>query len=124
VDGSAVSLKGGAAAATAGQDLLLAGAKSGAGSRDDAKIQKAGHDFETLLLSSWLGAAEHSFAQAPGGADESEDEDGSADQFLSMGTQQLASTLADHGGIGIAKMIVDSLRKSGTKGEEKNPKMP
>ena len=36
-------------------------------SREDAKIEKAGKDFESILLGSWLQQAEQSFAKVPGG---------------------------------------------------------
>ena len=103
----------------AGRDLMLGQAQAAASSREDAKIEKAGHDFESLLLGTWLTSAEHSFAEAPGGADGEEDGDGSQDQFLGMAMQQLASTLADHGGIGIGKMIVEHLRHEGETSQEK-----
>jgi Rod binding domain-containing protein len=103
------------AAADAQGDLLLARAQSAAasGARDSAKIQKAGHDFESLLLGTWLTQAEQTFAQAPGGASEQDDDgeggDGTGDQFLNMAMQHLASAITDSGGIGIARMITQHL---------------
>lgn len=90
-------------------DLLLQGAQANAASREQHKIQKAGKDFESILLGSWLQGAEKSFAAAPGG-DDSED-DGGKDQFMGMAMQQLATTLVNAGGIGIAKMITEHLQK-------------
>ena len=75
---------------------------------EKAKIEKAGKDFESILLGSWLQAAEKSFAAAPGGED-ADSEDGNRDQFLGMAMQQLAGSLTASGGIGISKMIVSHL---------------
>lgn len=78
------------------------------GSKEDAKIEKAGKDFESILLGSWLQKAEKSFASVPGG-DEDEDADPGKDQFQSMAMQSLAGSLTASGGIGIAKMITEHL---------------
>ncbi len=75
---------------------------------EKAKIEKAGKDFESILLGSWLQAAEKSFATAPGGED-ADSEDGNRDQFLGMAMQQLAGSLTASGGIGISRMIVSHL---------------
>jgi len=75
---------------------------------EKARIEKAGRDFESILLGSWLQAAEKSFATAPGGEDE-DSEEGNRDQFLGMAMQQLAGSLTASGGIGISKMIVSHL---------------
>ncbi len=101
-----------AAGAHAAADLLLEQAQAGSKSKEQAKIEKAGRDFESILLGSWLQGAEQSFAAAPGGPDEDEDDDGSHDQFMGMAMQQLAGTLVDSGGIGISKMIVQHLEAS------------
>ncbi len=106
----------GAASAAVDQNIsraqsatLLAHAESDAGSRDNAKILKAGHDFESILLGSWLQGAESTFAAAPGGASDDDDEDGTHDQFTGMAMQHLASSMVDAGGIGIARMIAEHL---------------
>jgi Rod binding domain-containing protein len=83
----------------------------GTPSKEDAKIQKAGTDFESILLGSWLQKAESTFASVPGG-DEDEDADSGKDQFQGIAMQALAGSLTASGGIGIAKMITDSLRAS------------
>ena len=97
------------AAAQAQSDLLLGSARRDSGSRERQKIEKAGTDFESILLGNWLQGAEKSFAAAPGGDDDSDD-DGGKDQFLGMAMQQLAGTLAKSGGIGIARMITEHLQ--------------
>jgi len=94
-------------------DRLLSQAKTAlaaptASSREDAKIDKAGKDFESILLGSWLQQAEQSFAKVPGG-DGTEDDDSSKDQFQGIAMQALAGSLTASGGIGIAKMITKSL---------------
>ena len=77
-------------------------------SKEDAKIEKAGKDFESILLGSWLQQAENSFASVPGG---NEDDDGTSgkDQFQGIAMQALAGSLTKSGGIGIAKMITQHL---------------
>ncbi len=100
------------AAAEAQDDLLLGNARRDSGSRERQKIEKAGTDFESILLGNWLQGAEKSFAAAPGGDDDSDgsDDDGGKDQFMGMAMQQLAGTLAKSGGIGIARMITEHLQ--------------
>jgi Rod binding domain-containing protein len=95
--------------AHAAADLLLQQAQAGSKSKEEAKIEKAGRDFESILLGSWLQGAEQSFASAPGGPDEEDDDDGSHNQFMGMAMQQLAGTLVASGGIGISKMIIQHL---------------
>ena len=93
-------------------DRLLSQAKSVVGqsssAREDAKIEKAGKDFESILLGSWLQQAEQSFAKVPGG-DGDGDEDAGKDQFQGIAMQALAGSLTASGGIGIAKMITQHL---------------
>jgi len=79
--------------------------------KDEAKIVKAGKDFESILLGTWLQQAENTFAKAPGG-DDDDDKDPGADQFQGMAMQSLASSLTASGGIGIAKMITQHLREA------------
>jgi Rod binding domain-containing protein len=86
-------------------------AQSSSSSRDDAKIEKAGKDFESILLGSWLQQAENSFATVPGG-DGEDDGDAGKDQFQGIAMQALAGSLTRSGGIGIAKMITTHLREA------------
>jgi Rod binding domain-containing protein len=101
----------GATAAHAQGDLLLQQAQGNSDSKDKNKIEKAGKDFESILLGSWLQGAEQSFAAAPGG--DSDEDDSSREQFMGMAMQQLAGTLVNSGGIGIAKMITEHLEAAG-----------
>ncbi len=101
-----------AAAAQAQDDLALGRAEGNSKSREQQKIEKAGKDFESILLGSWLQGAERSFAAAPGGEDE---EDGGKDQYMGMAMQQLAGTLVNSGGIGIARMITGHLQAAAQK---------
>jgi len=80
-------------------------------SKEDAKIQKAGNDFESILLGSWLQQAEQSFATVPGGDGEDDGESG-RDQFQGIAMQALAGSLTKSGGIGIAKMITQHLHSA------------
>ncbi len=81
-----------------------------ASTKEDAKIKKAGSDFESILLGSWLQQAENSFATVPGG--DEEDSDSSKDQFQGIAMQALAGSLTKSGGIGIAKMITQHLHSA------------
>jgi Rod binding domain-containing protein len=81
------------------------------GEQNDAKIIKAGKDFESILLGTWLQQAENTFAKAPGG-DDDDDKDAGTDQFQGIAMQSLASSLTASGGIGIAKMITKHLREA------------
>ncbi|MGA2534431.1 MAG: rod-binding protein [Terracidiphilus sp.] len=104
----------------ASQDRMLGQIKSlnvGSGN-DDAKIQKGAMEFESMLLSSWLQQAEQSMATVPGAED---DEDAAGkEQMMSLGTQQLAASMAASGGIGIAKMIAKSMHAAANKAEANN----
>ena len=97
-------------------DRILGQAKSAAtdepsSTRENAKIDKAGKDFESILLGSWLQQAEQSFAKVPGG-DGDDDEDAGKDQFQGIAMQALAGSLTASGGIGIARMITEHLHKA------------
>ncbi|ADW70902.1 rod-binding protein [Granulicella tundricola] len=80
-------------------------------SLEDAKITKAGKDFESILLGSWLQQAENSFGSVPGG-DEDDDAGSGKDQFQGIAMQAMAGSLTASGGIGIAKMITSHLHSA------------
>jgi Rod binding domain-containing protein len=69
-----------------------------------SKIDKASHDFESILVGQWLEKAEKSFATVPG-ADPDQSQDSGHDQFQSIACQYLAQGLTNNGGFGIAAMI-------------------
>jgi Rod binding domain-containing protein len=92
--------------------------KGGSGGDKDAKIEKGAMEFESMLLSSWLQQAEQSMATVPG-ADDDEDAAGK-EQMMSLGTQQMAASMAASGGIGIAKMIAKSMHAAEIKAEASN----
>ena len=92
-------------------DFQLRAAQAASISGETKKIEKAGRDFESILLGSWLQGAEESFGSVPGG----DDEDGGSEQLKSIGVQQLAASLAGSGGIGLGKLITEHLRGTGAK---------
>ena len=100
-------------------DQLIARSRGGSvptsSAGEDAKIAKAGKDFESILLGSWLQQAQQSFATVPGGDGQGDDDSGK-DQFQGIAMQALAGSLTASGGIGIAKMITKHL--SGTASHE------
>jgi len=87
----------------------LRGAQSHASS--PAKIDKAAHDFESILVGEWLNQAEKSFATVPG-TDPDAQNDSGHDQFQSLACQSLAQGLSKAGGFGIAAMISKQLLAS------------
>ena len=93
-------------------------ASAGSSNKDDAKIEKAGKDFESILLGSWLQQAEKTFATVPGG-DDDEDADSGKDQFQGIAMQALAGSITRSGGIGIARMVSAHLHSS--TGNSKTP---
>ena len=99
------------------QDRMLQQLKTGKNSVTDAKIEKGAKEFEAMLLGSWLQQAEQSFASVPG-ADDDEDAAG-RDQMMSLGVQQLATSMSASGGIGIAKMIANAMHSAADKAEAK-----
>jgi Rod binding domain-containing protein len=94
------------------EDLMILQMKSPAGASDDAKIEKGSREFEAILVGSWLQQAEQSFATVPG-ADE--DQDPGGQQMMSLGVQQLATSMAASGGIGIGKMIAKAMHANAEK---------
>src|ERR1700730_10643560 len=71
------------------------------------RVILAARKFEAVLLNSLLGSLEHSFSALPG-----KKTDSVADDYHSMGMQALSSTLAAHGGVGIATMIIRNLMRA------------
>ena len=68
------------------------------------KLVKAAHEFESILLQSWMEKMNKSFL----GTEESQDP--AHDTVSSLGTQAIASALSARGGIGIASMILRQLQ--------------
>ncbi|MGI4756694.1 MAG: hypothetical protein ACRYGF_07590 [Janthinobacterium lividum] len=73
------------------------------------KLATAAKQFESVLLGQWLQDAESSFASVPGG---DEDSDSGGQQMQGFATQQLATSLTAHGGIGIAKLVQNALARA------------
>lgn len=97
------------------ESQMLQQANSARASNDSTKIDKSAKQFEAMLLSTWLQQAEQSFATVPGAED---DEDAAGrEQMMSMGVQSLGESLADSGGIGIARMIAKALHRAADKAE-------
>ena len=74
-------------------------------SGDPGKIREAAEQFEALLLGQLLESA-HPKGGWLGGGDEGAD--GTA---IGFGVQQLAATMAQHGGIGLAKLVMQGLEE-------------
>ena len=72
----------------------------------DAKLKKAGSDFESILVASWLEKMRDSFSLDG----QSEDAMAGSDSMTALGTQAVAQAMAARGGFGIGKMLYDRLR--------------
>lgn len=94
------------------EDQLIHQAQLPKGPSDDAKIEKGAREFEAILVGSWLQQAEQSFATVPGADDE---QDPGGEQMMSLGVQQLATSIAATGGIGIGKMIAKAMHANAEK---------
>src|ERR1700679_1522617 len=94
------------------EDRMVQEMKAPAGARDDAKIEKGAKEFEAILVGSWLQQAEQSFATVPGADD---DQDPGGQQMMRHGLQQLASSAAASGGLGIGKMIAKAMHANAEK---------
>lgn len=66
-------------------------------------------EFEAILLTQWLQAAESSFGSVPGG---DEQQDAGDEQFKSFAVQQLAKSITNSGGLGIAAVVAKALARS------------
>lgn len=95
----------------------LRGAK--APGADPQKIDKAAHNFESLLMGHWLEQAEKSFASVPG-VDPDQQSDSGRDQYMSIACESLAQGLSRGKGFGIARMISKKLEAAAT-GKKQGP---
>ena len=94
------------------QDRLMQGLKTTKGEIDSTRIDKGAKEFESVLVGSWLQQAEQSFATVPG---TDEDQDVGKDSMMSFGVQTLATSMANSGGIGIAKMVAKAMHAAADK---------
>lgn len=102
---------------------LLSQMSAAKGNQTDEKIAKGAQEFESILLGSWLQQAEQSMATVPGADEDNQDSLG-GQQMMSMGVQQLSTSMAASGGIGIAKMLVKAMHKEVEKGDSGGPTGP
>jgi Rod binding domain-containing protein len=70
------------------------------------KALKAGAQFEAVLLNNVLGAVEQAFTRLPGSPERD-----STEAYSGLAMQELASKLAEGGGIGIGRMLAKALEK-------------
>jgi Rod binding domain-containing protein len=93
--------------ATAAGTIQSANQSQQAVPSDSSKLSKAAREFESILLASWLEKMQQSF----GGA---ENQDPAHDTISGLGTQAIATALAERGGIGIARMLIKQLSPPAT----------
>jgi Rod binding domain-containing protein len=103
-------------------DLAIQRLRNPATKESPSKIDKAAHDFESILVGQWLEKAEKSFASVPGG-DPDRDQDSGHDQFQSIACEFMAQGLSKSGGFGIAAMISKHLTAAEAKQPESGPKI-
>ena len=82
------------------------------------KGEKAARDFEAILLTSLMDSLQKTFAGV------GEDPTPGASDYRLMGTQALASAIAEQGGIGIARLIQSHLPAPKVAGEGLNRGVP
>ena len=70
------------------------------------RVLHAAQQFEAMLMNTLFSPLEHSFTSLPGAHSDAEGE-----SYKSLGMQALASTIAAHGGLGIAQMMAQALVK-------------
>ncbi len=97
--------------AQARTDLAIKGLRNSSVQDTPTKIDKAAHEFESLLVGQWLEKAEKSFATVPG-SDPDQDQDASHDQFQSIACEFLSKSLTQGGNFGIARMISKHLTET------------
>jgi Rod binding domain-containing protein len=73
---------------------------------DHSKAVKAGAEFEAILLNNLLGGLERAFTNLPG-----KKEDHSTEAYSGLAMQALTSGLAENGGIGVGRLITQSLNE-------------
>jgi Rod binding domain-containing protein len=93
-------------------DRLIQGVKASKSATDSARIDNGAKEFESVLVGSWLQQAEQSFGSIPGGDDS---DDVGRDSMMSFGVQTLATSMANSGGIGIAKMVAKAMHAAADK---------
>jgi len=70
------------------------------------RLTRAARQFETVLLNMVFGSLEDSFSRLPGDRPLS-----GSDHYQALAMQALSASLAQHGGIGIAQLIVRNFAK-------------
>jgi len=73
---------------------------------DPERLVRAAHQFEAVLLNQMLSGLEHAFSTF-----RKEKTEDASDHYHFLGVQALASSIAARGGIGIADIILRSLRQ-------------
>jgi len=81
--------------------------------RNSAKILDATKQFEALLLAEML----KSMREASGGGWLGSGEDAAADSAMALAQEQFAQALAQSGGLGLSKLLAETLLKSEPKQE-------
>jgi Rod binding domain-containing protein len=90
---------------TLSPDLMPAAVPPRPKSIDPAKIRDAAQQFESLLLAQLLQSSHPSGGWLGGG------DDSASGTAFSFAEQELATSMAQHGGIGLAKLIASALEK-------------
>lgn len=97
-------------AATDATDATASRSRTGA----DPRLKPAAQEFEACLMKELLEPLERDtlFADRPEGTD-----DGTGNALMSFGAESLAKAMAERGGFGIARMIVQQCSQGNRAGE-------
>jgi Rod binding domain-containing protein len=91
---------------------IVAGTEAAAGADStQAKADKAGAQFEAILLNMVFGELQRTFSQLPGST-----RDAVSKSYDGFGTEALTSGLARSGGIGLGAFIAQALMKQAKQG--------
>jgi Rod binding domain-containing protein len=91
---------------TLSTDLIQSGVPQKPKNNDPAKIHDAAQQFESLLIAQLLESSHTSGGWLGGG------DDSASGTAFSFAEQELAVSMAQHGGLGLAKLIASGLEKS------------
>lgn len=91
----------------------LTAASGASNATPQPRLVRAAHEFEAQMMKELLAPLSQSSGLV---GDDADSDSGSAGALGSFATESLAQAISQHGGLGIAKELVQSLSHSGTSG--------
>jgi peptidoglycan hydrolase FlgJ len=86
------------------------------------RLESAAHQFEASMLTELLKPLQERSEFSD--KDEDDDDSGSAASMREYGTEAMARSLSEHGGLGIAKMVLEKLAPVEARQEQDRTKSP